>query len=163
MSRLSISHTCHPSESAEMVDVDVTPVMNMFIILIPFLVSMAVFTQVSVLSFTLPPNVGNGMSGSGEKPKLKTTVVVAPAFLAITLGDRMLDSIPAVQSGHDFEALSRSLMKFRPQMDIQDEVIVAVRDELKFQSVVKAMDICKESGFSKIGISSATMNAEKGI
>jgi biopolymer transport protein ExbD len=39
-----------PSELVESADLDVTPVMNMFIILIPFLVSMAVFTNLSILS-----------------------------------------------------------------------------------------------------------------
>ena len=33
--------------AAEVADLDVTPVMNMFIILIPFLVSMAAFTHLA--------------------------------------------------------------------------------------------------------------------
>ena len=35
-------------------DVDVTPVMNVFVILIPFLLLMAVFTKIAIIDFSLP-------------------------------------------------------------------------------------------------------------
>jgi len=39
----------------DMIELDVTPVMNLFMVLIPFLVSMAVFTHIAVIDFSLPP------------------------------------------------------------------------------------------------------------
>jgi biopolymer transport protein ExbD len=43
------------SKEIELFDLDVTPVMNLFMVLIPFLVSMAVFTHLAVVDFSLPP------------------------------------------------------------------------------------------------------------
>lgn len=152
-----------PSEaSGADVEIDVTPVMNMFVILIPFLVSMAVFTHLSILEFSLPPNVGGGMDSSEGKPKLKATIVVTPSFLAITHGERMLDSIPIGSDGEyrleRFEALLRTR---REQLEIRDEAVVAVRDAVRFKHVVAVMDRVRAVGFEKVGLSSATQNPEE--
>ena len=150
-----------PSEVAsETIDIDVTPVMNMFIILIPFLVSVAVFTHLTIIEFSLPPNVGMGLDTSEGKPKLKMTVVVTGGYLAITHGDAMLDSIPVKNADYDYTTLSRQLTARRREIDIKDEVIVAVRDAIRFKYVVKVMDRCRDAGFEKVGLSSAPEETE---
>lgn len=151
-----------PSENAETPDIDVTPVMNMFIILIPFLVSMAVFTHVSIIDFSVPSSVGSGTDFSDGKPKLKLTVLVTDSFLAVTEGDTMLDSLPAEGGELPFDSLLRVLPVRQSKSDFPDEVIVASRDAVAFKHVVKVMDISRECGFSKIGISGATADPSKG-
>jgi biopolymer transport protein ExbD len=156
MTGLSLrSSTRTPSRTAETPEIDVTPIMNMFVILIPFLVSMAVFTHMSIIEFSLPPNVGTGLDDSTGKPTLKLTVVVARPFLGITLGERMLDSIPARNGTHDYDTFRARLGERREQADIRDEAIVAVRDNVRFQRVVRVMDHCREAGFATLGLSSA--------
>ncbi len=56
-----------PSEVANEADIDVTPIMNMFIILIPFLVSMAVFTKLAIIEFNVPANSGKNLSTGTPK------------------------------------------------------------------------------------------------
>lgn len=154
----------HPSESVDAPDLDVTPIMNMFIILIPFLVSMAVFTHLSVLHFSLPPNAGSGLSDSTSKPKLKITVVVAENHLAITHGEQMLDSIACTSGNYDTEALISQLRIRRQQDDfLPDEVVIAVRNRIAFNNVVKIMDVCRSAGFTKIGLSNATEDPTQGV
>ena len=151
-----------PSESAaEVIDIDVTPVMNMFIILIPFLVSMAVFTHLSIIEFSLPPNVGSGLDTSQGKPKLKITVVVTTDYCAITHGEKMLDSIPLVNSEYDYSTFYTALATRRKESDIRDEVVVAVQDPIRFEYVVKIMDRCRDAGFTKVGLSSAPESVEQ--
>ncbi len=150
-----------PSEVAsDTIDIDVTPVMNMFIILIPFLVSVAVFTHLTIIEFSLPPNVGMGLDTSEGKPKLKMTVVVTSDYLAITHGDAMLDSIPIVNGEYDYTLLFKKLSIHRKESDIKNEVIVAVRDAIRFKHVVKVMDRCRGAGFEKVGLSSAPEETE---
>ena len=149
-----------PSEVAEAIDIDVTPVMNMFIILIPFLVSMAVFTHLAIIEFSLPPNVGTGLDDSKGKPKLKLTVVVTPEYLAITHGENMLDSIPMADGVYDMAALAQKLGAHREKVEEKNEIIVAVRDVVRFKNAVKVMDLCRDNGFKKIGLSSATESSE---
>lgn len=146
-----------PSEAAgETIDIDVTPVMNMFVILIPFLVSMAVFTHLSIIEFSVPPNVGVGLAAAdSEKPRLKLTVVAAEQFCSLTLGDSLLDSLPRSGADYPLEQLRGRLASRRGALEVQDEVVVATRDKVQFKDLVALMDACRESGFEKIGLSSA--------
>ena len=146
-----------PSEAAEnAVNLDITPVMNLFIIIIPFLISMAVFTHVYVVDFGVPPNVGTGLDQSQGKPKLRITVVLAPTFVAVTRGEKMLDSLATPAGVPPMDSLQARLMRRRSETEVQDEVVVAVRDAVVFDNVVKVMDACRTVGFTKLGLSSAT-------
>ncbi len=156
-----IKKTRSPSEAAsEVIDIDVTPVMNMFVILIPFLVSVAVFAHLSIIEFSLPPNVGASLDNPSSKPKLKITVVVALDFLAITYGENMLDSIPRAEEEYDYSSLYQKLLLHKEEYKIKDEIVVAVRDKVRFKFVVNVMDKCREAGFIKVGLSSATVDPE---
>jgi len=151
-----------PSEMAE-ADVDVTPIMNMFVILIPFLVSMAVFTQVSIIEFSVPSDVGQSRTQSQEKPKMKLTVLLTESFLGVVEGENMLDSLPMLDNGqYPFDTLKTVLSARRPVSDFPDEIVVSVRDRIAFRYVVRAMDVGRESGFTKIGISGAADDPPQG-
>lgn len=141
--------------AADVVDVDVTPVMNMFVILIPFLVSMAVFAHLSILDFSLPPNVGTHLDPSQGTPRLRLTVVVTPGYLAVTRGAEMLDSLHAAEGVYELDSLRTVLGMRRQGGDEPDEVIVAVQDKVRFRHVVNVMDVCRASGFTRVGLSSA--------
>jgi biopolymer transport protein ExbD len=144
-------------------DVDVTPVMNMFVILIPFLVSMAVFTQVAVIDFSVPPDVGQSAAQSPGKPKFKLTVLLTESFLGVVEGENLLDSIPLLDNGeYAFDSLRRVLAVRRTQSEFPNEIVVAVRDGVAFKHAVKAMDVGRESGFTGIGISGAAADPSAG-
>jgi biopolymer transport protein ExbD len=154
------------SETGENNEIDIAPVMNMFIVLVTFLISMAVFTHVAIMEFTLPPNVSAGLDQSKGKPKLRLTVRVGSDYMGIVLGDKLLDSLPVVQGKFPFDTLAAKLQMRRkettPQSAFQDEIVIASRDEIAFKQVIHVMDICRETGFSKVGLSSATVNPEAG-
>jgi biopolymer transport protein ExbD len=122
---------------------------------------MAVFTHLAILDFSLPPNVGAGLDESKGKPKLKITVVVTGKYLAITHGEKMLDSIPRVKNEYNYSSFYERLSAHRKDVEIKDEVIVAVQDPIQFKFVVKVMDRCREAGFKKVGLSSAPEEPEK--
>jgi biopolymer transport protein ExbD len=155
-----------PSEAVEAeIDIDVKPIMNVLIILIPFLVSLAVYTRLAVIDMSLPPNVTSaaGSAAAGEKPRLKVTVVVAPDYFAVTLGETLLDSIGRQGNDYGYDSLVSRLSARRDQAEVKDEVIVAPRDGIHFKYVVRVMDACKKTGFEKVSLASATENPGGGL
>lgn len=156
--KLSFVTRPKPSESAGITDIDVTPVMNMFVILIPFLVSMAVFTHLSIIEFSLPPNVSASMADQPEKPRPRLTVRLGSDYLAIVIGENLLDSLAVQGNSFPFDSLAVCLKNRRLQMDYHEEVIVAATDKIPFKYVVRVMDLCRIAGFEKIGLSSATQD-----
>jgi biopolymer transport protein ExbD len=157
--KLSFLNRCSLlSEQVEDNEIDIAPVMNMFIILVTFLISMVVFTHVAILEFSVPPNVSAGLDQSKGKPKLRLTVRIGTDYAGIVLGDRLLDSLPLESGNLPFGLLAESLRLRKNETAIRDEIIIASRDEINFQQVIRIMDICRETGFSKIGLSSATVD-----
>jgi biopolymer transport protein ExbD len=151
-----------PSDTYEDTEIDVAPVMNMFIILVTFLISMAVFTHVAILEFSLPPNVNAGLDQSKGKPRLKLTVRLGSDYIGPIMGDKVLDSMPVSGTEFPFDTLAARLKVRRAETEVQDEIIIASRDEIAFKQVVRIMDICREAGFTKTGLSSATVDPETG-
>jgi biopolymer transport protein ExbD len=145
-----------PSEADPVADIDVTPIMNMFIILIPFLVSMAVFTHLSIIEFSLPPNVGASMTNEDIKPKPKLTVRVGDDYLGIVLGENLMDSIAVVNGIYPLDILGIRLKQRKSELDYKEEVIIASLDRIPFKRIVAIMDLCREAGLEKVGLSSAT-------
>jgi biopolymer transport protein ExbD len=161
--RLTFFRTTRPSEAVEDVELDITPLMNIFIILVAFLISMAIFTHLSIVEFSLPPNVNSQMNSLEQKPVPKLTVRLDASYIGIVLGDKMLDSLPVVNSTFPFDDLTRKLTIRNGEKIYNGEIIVASNDEIPFKLVVKAMDICRETGFEKVGLSSATTDPGNGL
>ncbi len=146
-----------PSETAdENMDIDVTPIMNMFVVLIPFLVSMAVFTHLSVHQFYLPSEAGASLEQSKGPVKLKTTVVLSGEALLVSVGGEVVDSLPLNDEGkYPFDSLPAVLQKARELSGDKEKSVVSVRDQVPFKHVVTVMDLCRANGFTGVGLASA--------
>jgi biopolymer transport protein ExbD len=140
-----------PSQKVDAIDLDVTPIMNMFVILIPFLVSMAVFTHYSVLEFGLPSNAGMG-SGGPKKADLKLTVVMHSTGFQLTVGDSLMNAVSFKDESGSLSALEKSLTLVRSRLNRKNEVVVAVNDGIVFDKVVQVMDLCRKTGFAKVAL-----------
>jgi len=153
VAKLSLfKHNRKPSELVDGSDIDVTPIMNMFIILIPFLVSMAVFTKLAILNFKVPSNTGLGLSKG--KPKLKLTLVVKKNYILFTEGSKLLDSLAYIDKINP-KNIKIKLNNLQDSVIIKNEAILAIDDDIIFDDIVAIMDVCKKTGFNKIGLSSS--------
>lgn len=151
-----------PSRLAEGENVDVTPVMNMFIILIPFLVSMAVFSHLSVLEFSLPADGGTGRISDIEE--LPVTVALTTGAIAVTRGEFILATIDRTDGRYDFERLVAQLRPLAGGAEETGEtgqVIIAIDDGVLFADIVDCMDHCRSAGFAEVGLAAGT-NLDRG-
>ncbi len=156
ISKLKVSYAPSSAIEAE-IDIDVKPMMNILLILIPFLVSVAVYTRLSIIELSLPPNITSVATSAGnEKPKLRLTLVIAQDYCSITYGETLLDSIPYKNGAFPVPRIKQLLEQHRLTAEIQDEAVVAPHDGIRFDSVVKCMDICTSAGFTKVSLASAS-------
>ncbi|MBN1577205.1 MAG: biopolymer transporter ExbD [Chitinispirillaceae bacterium] len=140
------------SRDVEMIDLDVTPVMNLFMVLIPFLVSMAVFTHVAVVDFSLPPAQTEG--GAAEESKeLDISIIVTSAGFRIVGTGKKLDIVPRVQGQYQFDKLRVLLKAIKFEYPSQKSVVLVLESEIVYDDIIEFMDICRESQFPDIGLS----------
>jgi biopolymer transport protein ExbD len=142
------------AKSVEQFDLELTPMMNIFMILIPFLVSMAVFTQIVVVDFSLPPSTAGGESGEEKETKeLDISIVVTQTGFQIVGTGRKLDMIPKLQGDYQFNQLRVLLKAIKFQYPSQKSVVLVFEGDVLYDDIIKFMDICRESQFPDIGLS----------
>lgn len=148
------------SSLLEAEDIDVTPLMNMMVILIPFLITMAVFTELTAINFSLPPamsdagGAGDGQPPPGQNDKLDISLAITANGLTLAGTGQVLPPIPKLSDGkYDWEALNRALRAIKMQYPNQSEIVLLIEQEIYYEDIVKAMDICRGAEFRDIGMS----------
>jgi len=138
----------------ELIDLDVTPVMNLFMVLIPFLVSMAVFTHLAVIDFSLPPSQAPAqMLQDGQQEEIDLSVVISNSGFRIVGSGKKLDPVPKVDNEYQFEQFRRLLKSVKFQYPGQKSVILVLEPDILYSDIITFMDVCRESQFPDIGLS----------
>ncbi|OGS37211.1 MAG: hypothetical protein A2293_15140 [Elusimicrobia bacterium RIFOXYB2_FULL_49_7] len=147
------------SSLVEDVDLDVTPVMNLLVVLIPFLVSMAVFTQISAISFSLPPAMEEGDANSasdqkaGEQETLDISIALTDAGLTVTGTGQVMPLIAKRNGKYDLDALNKVLRAVKIRYPKQEDIVLIIEQEVLYEDIVGVMDLCRDAHFPNIGLS----------
>lgn len=139
------------------IDLDMTPMMNMLIILISFLVTMVVFTQLAVIKFNLPGSetgaVGPSDTTAARGGDVDITLLVSESGFQIIGEGRKLDPIPKGAKGYDFARLGTFLRRLRGEYPAARSVVMLIDTSIIYQDIVTAMDVCREHDFPDILLS----------
>lgn len=143
------------------IDLDMTPMMNMLIILISFLVTMVVFTQIAVIKFNLPPSQGGAGqeaapakdSAAAKVPDVDITVVVSENGFQVIGEGKKMDPIPKGAKGYDYPRLGMSMKKLKDEYPTADNVVLLIDSNIVYQDIITAMDVMRENKFPNILLS----------
>ena len=123
------------------VGLDVTAFINLIVVLVPFLLSTAVFTRLSVLDLSLPAQ----STGALEKltvEKLNLEIVIRGD--AIEVGDRiggLIQRIPKTPAGsHDIAALGVLAKGIKERFPDKTDATVLPEPNVPYDALVQVMD-----------------------
>jgi len=153
------------------------PVMNLFCVIIPFLLLSASFLEISVIE--MAPTEGISASGAGttslarsEEDLLQPKVIMTDTelFLGTVFGTKHISYVfMELRDGvevptYDWDALSAELAGFRNQLDEAfptipvSKITVLTVDDVRYDNIVKAIDVCAENGFTSPGLQVAAFD-----
>ena len=144
------------SGQGQPIDLDMTPMMNMLIILISFLVTMVVFTHLAVIKFTLPSSEagsGGASADSAAQADVDITLVVSESGFQIVGEGKKRDPIPRGAAGFDFKRLGDSMRGLREEYPAAQSVVMLIDTSILYQDIVTAMDVCRDHRFPNILLS----------
>jgi biopolymer transport protein ExbD len=148
-------------------EVEVTAFINLIVVLVPFLLSTAVFTRMSVLEVSLPAQSG-AVVEQVKGNDLKLEVVIRPD--ALDVGDRiggLIRRIEKVDGHYDTQELGKLVQSVKAkfpdtttatvlaQADTSYDVLVQVMDALRESQVVQGSKILRTPMFPDIAIGDA--------
>jgi len=150
---MNIKRAVGREKSLEAEELNITPVMNIFLILVPFLLLTAVFVRISILEFSLP---------SAEQQAAQLNQGQAPVVTILAISEKGFElkskglKIPLIAKNandFDFGMLVEKLMQIKSAHQRSEDIIIAPQASIKYDVIIKVMDRCRESGFPNISIS----------
>lgn len=119
---------------------EITAFINLIVVLVPFLLSTAVFTRLAVIDLTLPAQ--NAASLEQLKvDNLQLEIVVRAE--ALEVGDRiggLIQRIPATSKGPDLQALSALMLQLKTRFPDKTEATLLAEPNTAYDTIVQVMD-----------------------
>lgn len=129
---------------------EVTAFINLIVVLVPFLLSTAVFTRLTVVDLALPAQSQNKLEQL-KGNDLKLEVVIRKE--ALEVGDRiggLIQRIESKEGHHDVKALSALMQQIKQRFPETKTATVLSEPDTSYESLVHVMDAVR-SGRSANG------------
>jgi biopolymer transport protein ExbD len=124
-------------------ELDVTAFINLIVVLVPFLLSTAVFTRLSVIDLSLPAQT-SGVEQL-KVDELKLEVVIRPD--ALEVGDKiggLIARLPNTAKGYDTVSLAQIIEQLKTRFPTQGNATVLALPDTSYEVLVQVMDAVRE-------------------
>jgi len=133
----------------EAAGLDITAFMNLIVVLVPFLLSTAVFSRFAILELNLP---AQSSGFSNLKGDLQLEVVIRHD--ALVIADRLAVQIRRIDNtaqGYDFAALSQLMQQLKARFPDKNEVTILAEPDTAYDVLVKTMDAVRVAKIFQAG------------
>ena len=138
--------------SAGMEDLNLTPVMNVFIILIPFLLLTTVFVKTAIINVYLPGNTSDReQTDRANSERILTLHMTRDGFSFSGLGKEIPPVKKDNSGSYDFGLLNSRVAALKERYPKHEEAIILFAPDTPYELVIKAMDATREVATSKQG------------
>lgn len=125
------------------VELDITAFMNLIVVLVPFLLSSAVFSRLAIVELNLPAGSSNF---SNLKENLQLEVVIRRDGFEV--GDRvggLIRRIDNTAQGYDYASLSSLMQQLKIRFPDKLDATVLAEQDTPYDVLVQAMDAVRSA------------------
>ncbi len=117
-------------------DINIVPLMNVFVIIIPFLLLTAVFAKTAIIDIMLPQETQSAVTSKDNK--FLSIQVKKKGFRLIGIGGGKF--IAKQEGAYDFETLTAYLTRLKQIHPKHQEVILLFDKSVSYELVINVMD-----------------------
>ena len=118
------------------------PMIDIFTVLVTFLLMTAVFSRVTILQLDLPSN--NETPGV-TPPTFRLEVIVRQDGFEVTNGVKLIATIPKVNGEYDLKALSGLALSLKREYPGADDASVLLEREVAYDYLIQVMDAIRST------------------
>jgi len=121
-------------------EIDVTTFLNLMVVLIPFLLITAVFSQTTIVELNLPSNA------SGAAPQIesfKVEVIVREPGIEISNGKSIIATVPKKDDEYDLDELSQMMVALKQEYPNIDSASVLLEPFVDYNYLIQVMDVVR--------------------
>ena len=132
-------------------ELNITAFMNLMVVLVPFLLISAVFSQMTILELNLPPD-SKAKQNKNQKKERNFEVIVRKDSLTVadTLGGT-IKKINKINGKHDFESLSKLLKKIKSKFPKKQNISILLETDIEYEILVTTMDTVRVVDVVEVG------------
>ena len=131
-------------------DLEIMPLMNLFVAMIPMLLISAVFLNVTVIDMKAPPDAADGSNGE-KKQSLALAITIKDDYFVIEgrgVRKRVID-----RANEDADAqLAGALTDVVAQHPDNQDVMVISQPHTNYGDIIAVMDISRETGLPSVSL-----------
>src|SRR5918994_5910648 len=124
------------------VELMLVPMIDIFTVLVTFLLMTAVFSRITILQLDLPSST---VSGPPTPPAFRLEVIVRRDGLELTNGSELIATIPKVNGAYDLKTLSELALSLRREYPDAEDASVLVERDIAYDYLIQVMDALRST------------------
>ena len=117
------------------------PMIDIFTVLVTFLLMTAVFSRIAIMQIDLPSSV----APKPEEPKFRLEVIVRQDGFDLSDGKQALGTIPKVSGAYDLKALSERVLAVKREHPASEDASVLSEPKVPYDELVQVMDTIRSA------------------
>lgn len=137
------------------VDVNIIPVMNIFLLLIPFLLLTAAFVRLAIVELSLPSINKKSSEKVQQTPKNLVLVLLSVKEKGFQLKSPGFKFQPVnkINNKYNYKKIVDQLKQIKSKHPQAEDIFIAPKAKVKYDIIIKVMDRCREIGFTNVSLS----------
>jgi len=121
-------------------ELNITAFLNLMVVLVPFLLMTAVFTQITVLDLKLPPPGALNQPQPDEKPYELRLTIRADSLVLSDNRNGLIRQFPRRDGEHAFAQLKTALKQVKARIPEHTGITILSEQQTRYKDLITAMD-----------------------
>ena len=117
------------------------PMIDIFTVLVTFLLMTAVFSRITIVELDLPSSAGAKVT----EPAFRLEVVVRKEGFELTNGSTLIAAIPKVNGEYDLKTLSELALSLKRDHPDEDNASVLLEPDIAYDDLIQVMDAVRSA------------------
>ena len=123
-------------------DLDITPLLNVLVVLVAFLILSAVFSRITIQEIALPTQ-GDSVEAAPDKPIVTIEVIMRQHVLELSDGRNVTATLPKLDGKYDIHKLSQALLQLKEKHSHKQDVAILLEPDIEYHAMIQVMDAVK--------------------
>ena len=117
------------------------PMIDIFTVLVTFLLMTAVFSRITIVELDLPSSAGEGV----VETTFRLEVIVREGGFELTNGSTLIATIPKVDGAYDLKTLSELALSLKRDYPAADDASVLLEPDIAYDHLIQVMDAIRST------------------
>jgi biopolymer transport protein ExbD len=137
-----LMHSSYTTRMRKPVELMLVPMIDIFTVLVTFLLMTAVFSRITILQLDLP---SANSASAGTPPAFRLEVIVRHEGFELTNGTKLIATVPKVDGKYDFDTLTQMAVSLKRDYPDANDASVLLVSDVEYDYLIQTMDAIRSA------------------